>query len=344
MAYSTIDKSSSFQNAVLYTGNGSTQSITGVGFQPDFTWIKVRNQAYNHYWFDVPRGAGEYLKCNQTAAETDGSADHLTAWTSDGFNLGDTAGVNENTSTFASWSWKGGTTSGLSGGTITPSSYSFNSTSRCGIYKRTGTASAGTITHGLGGIPRLIITKNLTSTSNWRMYWAPLGAGNGINLNETAGDYSDANLWNGTVPTSTVYSIGSSNDTNASGDDFVDYVFCDVKGYSKINRYKGNGNANGPIIYTGFKPSFILIKRWNTSGGNWWIWDNKREGYNEVNDNLYADINNAEDTSGRHVNIFSNGFKIIATDNGVNGDGNMYLYAAFGQPIVGSNGVTATAR
>ncbi len=342
MAYSTIDKSSSFMSTKLYTGNGSTQSITGVGFQPDFTWIKVRNQAYNHYWFDVPRTAGYYIKCNQTAAQADGNPDHLTAWTSDGFNLGGTAGVNENTSTFASWSWKGGTTSGLSGGTITPSSYSFNSTSKFGIYKRTGTASAGTITHGLGGVPKMIITKNLTDTANWRVYHTSIGSGNGINLNESAGDYSDANLWNGTDPTSTVYSIGSSNDTNASGDDFIDYVFCDVSGFSSIGKYAGNGNADGTFVYTGFRPSFILLKRWNATA-DWMLFDNKRLGYNVDNNNLNPNLNGAEGTTD-YLNILSNGFKLSTSDSLVNHDGGYFLYMAFGQSIVGSNGVVGTAR
>ena len=188
----------------------------------------------------------------------------------------------------------------------------------------------------------MIISKNLTDAANWRVYHVALGSGNGINLNESAGDYSDANLLNGTDPTSTVYSIGSSNDTNKSGSDFVDYVFCEVPGFSSIGKYKGTGNANGPMIYTGFKPSFIIAKRWNSTP-NWLVWDNKRDGYNEANKVLYPDLTDAE-PGDNYVNLFSNGFKLVDGAAECNADGGYFLYMAFGQSLIGSNGVVGTAR
>ena len=343
MAYSTVDKASLFQNNVLYTGTGGVQTISGVGFEPDFTWCKDRTNSYDHVWFDQVRGATERISSNTTGAEST-QVNDLTAWNSDGFVVGSGSNINNNTNLFVSWNWKLGTTSGLTGGTITPSSYSINTTARQGIYKRTGTASAGTITHGLGGTPKMIITKNLSSTSNWRVYHVALGGNNGINLNETAGDYTDANLWNGPDPTDTVYSIGSSNDTNTSGDEYIDYVFCDVTGYSHFGKYYGNDNDDGPFLFTGFKPSLLFYKRYQTSGKPWIIIDNKRDGYNRNNDQLVIDQPGAEfDNS--HVDILSNGFKIRTSSQDANNPaGQQYLYAAFGQPMVAGSNIAATGR
>ena len=342
MAYSTIDKSSLFMNPLLWTGDGgSSRSITGVGFEPDMVWIKQRDGTNNHMLADTVRGANNKINPNVTDANDTGTTS-LKAFGSDGFTAGTNTEINASGNTYVGWNWKAGTTSGLSGGTITPSAYSFNTTSKFGIYKRTGTASAGTITHGLGGVPKMIISKNLTDVANWRVYHNALGSNNGINLNETAGDYTDANLWNGTDPTSTVYSIGSGNDTNKSGSDFMDYVFCEVPGFSSIGKFFGNGNTDGPFVYTGFRPSFILLKRWNSTS-DWMIVDNKRAGYNEANYRFKANDAAAEDT-GDYVNLVSTGFKIITTSGDWNTDGGFYLYIAFGQSIVGSNGVVGTGR
>ena len=342
MAYSTVDKASLFQNNVLYTGTGGVQTISGVGFEPDFTWCKDRTNSYDHVWFDQVRGATERISSNTTGAEST-QVNDLTAWNSDGFVVGSGSNINNNTNLFVSWNWKLGTTSGLTGGTITPSSYSINTTARQGIYKRTGTASAGTITHGLGGTPKMIITKNLSSTSNWRVYHVALGSGNGINLNETAGDYSDANLWNGTDPTSTVYSIGSSNDTNKSGSDFIDYVFCEMSGFSSIGKYTGNGNADGPFVYLGFRPAFLLVKCWSHAEP-WLLWDDKRLGYNEKNYRINANEAGGDNTS-IEIDLLSNGFKFISSGAHLNGSGRYYLYLAFADfPLVSSNDVPGTAR
>ena len=342
MAYSPIDKASLFMTPLLWTGNDTAQTITGVPFAPAFVWIKNRDAAEKHVLVDAVRGANNFISSNDTGANNT-NTEFVQSLTSDGYTLGNADQVNNGSDDFVGWNWKAGTTSGLSGGTITPSAYSFNATSKCGIYKRTGTASAGTITHGLGGVPQMIISKNLTDTSNWRVYHVALGSGNGINLNETAGDYSDANLWNGTDPTSTVYSIGSSNDTNKSRSDFVDYVFCEVPGFSSIGKYKGTGNTKGPMIYTGFKPSFILLKRWNSTS-DWMVVDNKRAGYNDANYRFKANTDVAEDTGTVYVNLLSNGFKIITTSSDWNTDGSYYFYIAFGQSLIGSNGVVGTAR
>ena len=341
MAYISFQPSDFF-NTILYTGDsGAAQAQTGVGFSADLTWIKDRDSSEEHVWTDTVRGATYWIRSNATNAQ--GSiASLLQSWQSDGFTVGNN-GVVGTTDDYVAWNWKAGTTTGLTGGTITPSAYSFNATPQVGIYKRTGTASAGTITHGLGGVPKMIITKNLTDTANWRVYHTSIGSGNGINLNETAGDYSDANLWNGTDPTSTVYSIGSSNDTNKSGSDFIDYVFCPVKGFSSIGKYTGNGNAYGPFVYTGFRPAFIMLKRWNATSA-WMLFDTKRLGYNADNNALNPNLTDAAGSTD-YLDINSNGFKFRTSDSLVNHSGGYFLYMAFAEfPTVSSNDIPGVGR
>ena len=353
-AFSPIDKATLFQNNVLYTGNGTAigsggQAITGVGFSADFTWLKERSSTSGHHWFDTPRGATEKISSDSQAAES-ANAETLASWQSDGFTVGNAGGANESGQTYVAWNWKAGTTSGLSGGTITPSAYSINTTSKFGIYKYTGNGSAGaTIAHGLGATPYMIIVKRLTNTYDWAVQTPYTHATDSqeyiLRINTTDGSTQD-DAFNNTLATSTVVTLGASTYTNATSADqeYVMYAWAPVNGFSDIGKYSGIGDSNGPMVYTGFKPSFVLIKRSNSSGGNWWIWDNKRLGYNPDNDNLYADITNAEDQSGRLIDIFSNGFKLRSADNGVNGSGNTYNYMAFGQSLVASNGIITTAK
>ena len=332
----------------LYIGNGSTQSITGVGFAPNLVWIKPRDNTGWHRVFDSVRGTLNVIYPNDTY-QNDVTSGSLTAFDSDGFSVGTNAGSNENTEPFVSWNWKAGTTSGLSGGTITPSAYSINTTSKFGIYKYTGNGTAGaTIAHGLGATPYLVIVKRLTNAYDWAVQNPYTHATDPqeyiLRLNTTNyGTQDDA--FNNTLATSTVVTLGASTYTNATSADqeYVMYAWAPVKGYSKFSWYKGNGSANGPVINTGFKPSFILVKRWDSGSINWIMADYKREGYNPDNDPLYPDVNVAEGTAD-NINIFSNGFKVINSGDDYNNDGGKYFYAAFGQPIVASNGVVTTAR
>ena len=235
-----------------------------------------------------------------------------------------------------------GTTSGLSGGTITPSAYSINTTAKQGIYKYTGTGSAATIAHGLGVVPTLIIVKDLGATENWQIYHQSTGATKYFTFTNNA-ESAQTSRWNDTAPTSTLFTIGSDSSVNGSGENCIAYCFAPVKGFSKFNYFKGNAEANGPMIYTGFKPAFLVIKRMNAGADyGWGVYDNKRAGYNDNNRTLYF-TTSAEDGGG-YVNFFSNGFKMISSSAWQNSSNNLFLYWAFGQPIVGSNGVTATAR
>ena len=345
MAYISF-KPKDFFNTVLYTGNGSTQSITGVGFQPDFTWIKARNQTYNHYVFDAPRGAGEYIKPNQTSAETDGSADHLTAWTSDGFNLGGTAGVNLDTGTFASWNWKAGTTSGVdfSAGDITPTAYSINTTSGIGIYHYTCTGANATMVHGLSSAPKMLITKSLGDTAPWAVWHTGMNPTNYLVLDTTAAEVTGTAMWNSTAPSSSVISLGSDGQSNGSGKNNIMYAFSDVEGYSKCGTFVGNNSAtDGPFIYTGFRPAFVLIKVIDYTAA-WTMFDNKRIGYNPTNEVFSPDTNITSRASWMS-DIYSNGFKPFNNDPQINGNGTNYVYLAIAEfPIVGSNDTPGVAR
>ena len=348
MAYSTIDKSSLFMNTLLWTGDGgASRSITGVGFQPDMVWIKQRDGTNNHMLADSARGANNKINPNTTSAN-DTNTTSLTAFGADGFTAGTNTEINASGSTYVGWNWKAGTTSGLSGGTITPSAYSINTTSKFGIYKYTGNGSAGaTIAHGLGATPSLVIVKRLTNTYDWAVQTPYTHATDPneyiLRLNtDNAGTQDDA--FNNTLASSTVVTLGASTYTNATSADqeYVMYAWAPVTGFSAVGKYKGTGNSEGPFVYIGFKPSFILIKRYDSTS-DWMIVDNKRLGYNQANYRFKANDNVAEDT-GTYVNLVSTGFKIVTTSGDWNTDGGYYDYIAFGQPIVGSNGVVATGR
>ena len=334
---------SDFFNTLLYTGTGASLAITGVGFQPDFVWTKNRDATDNHNLFDSPRGVREFISSNMTSVETTG-ADSLNSFDSDGFTLGTWGDVNGSGEDYVSWNWKGGTTSGLSGGTITPSAYSFNTTSGFGIYKYTGTGANATIPHGLGVVPHLVMVKHLSGASDWEVgstSYTSWAYHQGLNL--TNAESSSATCWNSTAPTSTVFSVGTNGAINGSGQTFVAYVFANVKGYSKMGTYIGNGNADGPFIYTGFRPAFAIRKILDSTD-SWYVTDNKRLGYNPQNDYLFANATQTESSLTR-FDFLSNGIKIRTTDGGDNGNGNTYMYIAFAEfPFVSSNSKATVAR
>ena len=357
MAFSTIDKSSSFMNPVLYTGNASTQSITGVGFQPDMIWTKCRGASENHTLVDSVRGDSGantgywYLQPDYDNADASGSGNTLIdAITSDGFNVGNNDQVNV-AQPFASWNWKAGTTSGITTNgstTITPTGYSFNATSGFSIVKFTGTAtSAQKIPHGLGVAPKFMMLKRLGSTDDWYVYHYGISANPSsefLILNTTASIGNSGGAWSDTEPDSVNFTVGSRTNVNAT-DGMIAYCFAPITGYSKFGSYTGNGQADGTFVYTGFKPSFIICKK--TNGADDWriLTENvntRNTATNEVNKNLYAQSNAAE--SGTSIDFVSNGMKIRSTSGGINGNGDTYIYMAFGQPIISNGGVCATAR
>jgi hypothetical protein len=469
MAYTTIDKPTDYFNTVLYTGNATARSITGVGFQPDWLWIKKRSESGNHRLVDSIRGATKELLSDATDAEATTSG-QVTSFDSDGFSLGTSNSTNKNTITFVAWNWKAGgsapaitytvkvvsdsgnkyrfddfgtsavtldlqeggtytfdqsdssnsghplrfstTSNGTHGGgseyttgvttTGTPgsagaktvitvsasaptlyyyctqhsgmggqantnstfgssnfagsiqSTVSAGSTQGFSIVSYTSNGSASqTVGHGLGAVPQMIISKNRDSGSSsynyWTVYHHSLATANDkkLKLNTTDAE-STTNEWGDTDPTSTVYSIHTGGDgtTNHSSDKIIAYCFAEKKGYSKFGSYTGNGNADGPFVYTGFKPAWVLIKVTSTTN-DWEIHDNKRQPFNEMNAILQPNLSDAETPSSqnRQTDFLSNGFKLRNGNTQNNLSGGSFIYMAFAEsPFVNSNGIPNNAR
>ena len=345
-----IDKPSDYFNTKLYTGNGGTQSITGVGFAPNWSWIKNRTSAEGSGVFDTVRGVTKML-CSQNSDGESTTANSLTAFGSDGFSVGANNRVNQNSNNIVSWNWKAGTSftndaSATGIGTI-DSAGSFNNDSGFSIVSYTGTGSNGTIKHGLNTAPKVVILKSRSDAQNWMVGMNINSSINftdalALNQNYALEDY--AGYWNDTAPTSSVVSLGSHNNTNGSSKTYIAYCFAEKQGYSKFGSYVGNGNADGTFVYTGFAPAFFILKRTDATE-QWLIKDNKRPGYNP-NNTLYANLNNAEDTgSSVYGDFVSNGVKLRGTYNGMNASGGSYIYMAFAEnPFVASNFNAATAR
>jgi len=345
MAYTTIKKPSDYFNTKLYTGNGSTQSISGINFRPDLVWIKKRSATSDHMWHDIARGVTNAIRSNTTGAENSQS-NYLTAFDSDGFTVGSSNDVNTNGSTFASWNWlASNTTVSNTDGSIT-STVSANTTSGFSIVSYTGTGSTATVGHGLGVTPKMIITKNRSSVETWRPYHVALGAGQALALNDVNATDTDAAYWSNTAPTSSVFTVGTTAGTNGSGNSMIAYCFADVQGFSKFGSYTGNGNADGPMVYTGFKPAWVMMKRTDTTN-DWFIFDSTRNTFNETDLRISANSNGAESdqTGSNPIDILSNGFKCRGNAGATNASGGSYIYMAFAeQPLVGTNDIPATAR
>ena len=346
MAYSTISKPSLHFNTKLYTGNGSTQSITGVGFQPDFCWNKNRSSATSHQLFDSVRGATKRIYSDSNAAE-DTNTNSLTSFDSDGFSVGSGSSANGNGNNIVSWNWKAnGAGSANTDGTIN-STVSVNTTAGFSIVSYTGNGTTGaTVGHGLGVKPNMIILKyrNAGST-NWQVYHSSLGATKYLQLNSTGTSTTSNTRWNDTEPTNQVFTLGSSGDVKTNGGQYIAYCFAEKTGYSKFGSWVGNNNVDGTFIYTGFSPKFILWKNISSAYG-WYMMDAKRDIDNPAEKYIYAHLADAEGTN-TFFDFVSNGFKIRSTGAGHNSSSNTYIYMAFAEePLVANVGssIPATAR
>ena len=341
MAYSTIPKGSLYMNTKLYTGDATTShAITGVNFQPDMTWIKSRTSTDTHGLFDAVRGATKRIIPNDNSVEGTQS-NGLTSFDSNGFTLGDAGLVNQNYN-YASWNWKAnGAGSANTDGDIS-STVSVNQTAGFSIVKWTGTQSLGTVGHGLGVTPKMIIIKNTSALENWIVYHNSLGNTKNLYLDEINAEHTRSDTFNDTSPTSSFFTVNTATGVNKTGSTMIAYCFADVQGYSKFGSYTGNNNADGTFIYTGFSPAFIMVKKTSATGG-WQLRDNKRTAYgNETLNLMYANASSAEQTTDG-FDFLSNGFKWRNQASDCNGTGD-YIYMAFGQSIVGSNNVPCTAR
>ena len=348
MAYINFQPKDHFTTK-LYTGNGGNQTITGVGFQPDFAWFKSRDANNSHALVNSVLGTTKVLYTDTSGAETTISAQ---TFNGDGYALVQDAGansINSNGSSKVAWNWKAGTTSGLSGGTITPSGYSFNATSGFSIIKYVGNSTQGaTVPHGLGAAPKMIIIKSSSHGEQWVIGHNRINPTNSWDyyLHFTTGSAGQNNNRFGNVyPTSTLFTLGSEDQVNGNKT-YIALCFAEKKGFSRIGSYIGNGNASGPMIYTGFKPAWTLIKESSDTGESWVIHDNKRSTGNMVNEILSP--NSSYQEEGNHstkgLDFYADGFKIRNTDGAFNTNGNTYIYMAFAQePLVSSNDIPATA-
>jgi len=322
----------SYFNPVLYTGTGSSRSVTGVGFQPDWTWIKSTSTAgYNHHLVDAVRGVTKDISSNLTNAEST-DTNGLTAFGSDGFTVGSSNEYNALNSTFVAWNWKAnGAGSSNTSGSIT-STVSASTTSGFSVVTYTGSGVAGTIGHGLGVAPSMIIVKSRSATGAWPIYHSTLGNGSNLVLNTTAATATSSTIWNATSPTSSVFSVGINTDSNTVTVTYVAYCFASIAGYSAFGSYTGNGSTDGPFVFTGFRPAYIIRKRTDTTS-DWLAQDRLRISYNATINYVsvvYPDTSGSE-TQFNEVDILSNGFKIRASDAFGNASGGTYIYMALAQ-------------
>ena len=353
MAYTTIDKPTDYFNTILYSGNradggGGSDDITGVGFSPNWVWIKCRNTTKAHYFFDTVRGVNTQLNSNNQNDEN--VSNSLTHFLSDGFTLSDEPEVNETGNTFVAWNWfTGASAVSNTEGNVT-TSVSANTTAGLSVLTYSGNGGALTIGHGLGAKPAMIFIKNRTDDgSDWIIGHKDLDSNGGGFDNNKFLKFSNSTTFTnsavfGTEPSTTSIALATVDASNisSSGKNFVAWCFSEVKGYCKIGKYKGNGSSDGTTIFTGFRPAFILYKNTDTAD-NWFIHDNRRQGFNDQNELLFADITQAESTVDR-IRILSNGFKTLDSDKGVNKSGDTYVYMAFAEfPFVSSTGIPTCA-
>jgi hypothetical protein len=323
----SIVNGANFMAATTYTGNAAARSLSNavnnVSFQPDLVWIKSRTPgATSHALFDSSRGVTKYLSSNTTTAETT-LAQSLTALNADGFSLGtDTTLVNANANSYVAWQWRESITAGLD------------------IVSYTGTGANATVAHNLGVAPAMVIVKryDAPNTGNWQVRHTSIAAASNIQLNAAAGATAAATVWNSTAPTSSVFSVGTSIDVNATGGTYVAYCFAQIAGFSKFGSYTGNGSADGPFVFCGFRPKFVMVKRFDTTG-DWYIVDTARSsssGGNVIDQKLYPNSSvvenggSGESISTNNFDILSNGFK-SRTLNNTNASGGTYIFAAFAE-------------
>ena len=348
MAYAAISKPSLHMNTVLYTGDGSGATVSGVGFQPDLNWTKSRSDVLNHAVTDSGRGVQKTLYTNLDA-EQDDVTNGLTAFNADGYVHGDHALWATNTATYASWNWKANGAGSLNEvGTIN-STVSVNTTNGFSLATYTGNGSTSqTVGHGLGVAPAMILMKAYDSSAYW--WWMSHRGMSAVDKSLHINEINDesTNAQGITARSSTTFGVGNDTGCNSSGYNYVAYSFAQIKGYSRFGSYTGNGSTDGSVVYCGFKPAWLMIKC-TSHDADWEVLDNKRSPENVANEKLLPNSSAIESTStANQVDFLSNGFKIRASNDETNGSGRSYIFAAFAEePLVanvGANGIPATAR
>ncbi len=343
----SITDGSAYFQPTLYTGTGSSQAVSQSGnstFAPDLVWIKGRSGATEHALTDAVRGVTKELSSNDAGAE-ETVAQGLTTFGSAGFTVGTDGSYNTSSATYVGWQWKANVPgSSNEDGSINTTATSVNTTAGFSISKYDGSGSNATVGHGLGIAPKMVIVKELTDSRSWVVYHEGIGdAAKVFYLNQTAAAGTDATVWNSTAPTSTVFSVGTANGSNGSGNTYIAYAFAEIPGYSSIGSYEGNGSTDGTFVYTGFKPSFILTKNIDTTD-QWGIRDAARNPFNVTDKLLNPNASTAETSSSTgYIDILSNGFKPRSSDSNINTQ--TIIYMAFAEYPFGGDGVApATAR
>ena len=345
MAYITFQPSDYF-NTVLWTTDGTGSKALTTGHSTDMVWIKFRDYAYDNRIYDNVRGVTKKIIPNKTDAES--TTSDLDSFDTNGFTVSN----NFNTSGeggLVGWSWKAGTTgSGTTTGAGTGKSYTYSvdTTSGFSIVAYTGNGTDGhTIPHHLGAVPKMVIYKRRSGASNWIVYHESIGATKEISL-DLSSAASTSTVFNDTAPTSTVNELKNNSNVNANDATFVMYSFAEKKGFSKFGSYTGNGNADGPFIYTGFKPAFVLYKNSSDAATNWQIHDSARSPSNLSVNRLNPNDSSVElSTTGDSFDLLSNGFKARGTASNSNTNTKTYIFMAFAEhPIVSSNDIPGVAR
>ena len=351
MPYTNINDPSAYFQTALYTGNSGTLSVTNDGnsdLQPDLVWIKKRSGNADHPITDSSRGTSTQVYANLTYQDDPVSG--VNAFNTDGFTLGSNGTSNLSGATFVAWQWKAnaGTTSSNTDGSIN-TTVQANTDAGFSIvgYTCPDPITNFTIGHGLGVTPDVIIVKTRDGSRNWGVYHKSLTApaeNRNLKLNLTNAEAAESSFWANTAPTSSVITIAQNASVNFQGHNYIAYCFAEKQGYSKFGKYVGNGNLNGPFVYTGFKPAFVMIKRTDSSA-NWDMFTGEISTFNIVSDRLRANLADAEQTGIDRLDFVSNGFKIRNTNTTGNISGGTYIYMAFADnPLVTSTGIPTTAR
>ena len=357
----TIVRPNQYVGVTTYTGTGSTRNVN-VGFKPDFVWIKNRGVDASNHVYDVLRGG---LRLATDAPNSEYNNSDFSSFDSNGFTVtGSAAQTNASSNNYVAWSWKAGGNSntfnidgngystasaaGLTAGTITPSGASINTKSGFSIitYTGAGSGSNATISHGLGKVPQFMIVKKKSASDNWTVYHQSIGKDYDLYLNGTGGarDYPS---WGDTIPTTSVFTVGTTDLTNDSSNSFIAYIWAEIPGFSKFGSYTGNSSTDGPVIITGFRPALIIYKRSSGSGNDWRIVDSTRGKYNAISTEfLYPNQSYSENTNNNDIiDILSNGFKLRASVEPNNASGSTYIYAAWAEaPSFNLYGAQANAR
>ena len=357
MAYTTIDDPSAYFHTQLYSGNSTddrniTNDANAGDFQPDFLWIKERTDTAKHQLIDSTRGASiSTLIDGSSPSAEDTDANRVQAFQTDGFQLGTASTVNASGETYVAWQWvaNGGTTTSFTESGSNPGgTHQANTTAGFSIIAYTGTGSAGTFAHGMGKTPKFIIFKSRTQTER-PFVPSELITGNangGLLLDRTDAEYTlGTNNMDASQVDSTNIHVKTSGNVNTDSQNYICFAWAEIKGFSKFGTYKGNGNADGTFVYTGFKPAWVMVKRTDTAK-NWYMFDNQRTPNNVIANLIAPNLNSAEDVdTGTYIDFLSNGFKLRQDFSHMNASGGTHIYMAFAEsPFVSSEGIPTTAR